>query len=462
MKKSLLSELKRFRNSEKVSMHIPGHKSGRGLGAYFVRNAFDIDVTEVSGTDDLQNPSGILCDAQNRCAKVFAARKSYFLTEGSSLGLRAAVMAVCGRGGKLLVDRTCHKSVISGIILGGIEPIFINPDFDDEKGLYVGISAAAVKRMLEQNPDICGAVITSPTYYGICSDIAEIASVLHGRGKALIVDEAHGAHFAFGRDLPKSAISLGADISVQSAHKTLPALGQCSVLHISKNSTVDVSRLEKTLALMRTTSPSYLLMTSLDESVRIMHKSGGYKLSRLIREIDRLKAEVCEKTVISFIDSGNLFKEQDKTRIVADFSAAEISGKYAESLLITEFGIYPEMSDNRYVVFVPSVATTMREIRQLCVALCSIGGRRFKDCKAEQNAPLPDIELEYIPFKAADMPCETADVDNCIGRVSAQIISVCPPGAAILVPGQRISAEIADYIKQNNVAETIEVIKTNA
>lgn len=459
MKKSLLAELIGFRKKEKVSMHIPGHKSGRGLGAYFVRNAFDIDVTEVEGTDDLQNPTGILSDAQKRCAKAFGAYKSYFLTEGSSLGLRAAVIAACGRGGKLLIDRTCHKSIVSGIILGGIEPIFISPDFDKEKGLYVGVSAAAIGHMLEQNPDICGAVITSPTYYGICSDIAEIAAVLHSRGKILIVDEAHGAHFTFSRELPKSAVSLGADVCIQSAHKTLPALGQCSLLHVSQNSLININRLEKILTLLRTTSPSYLLMTSIDESVRVMNKCGGRKLSRLIREIERLKTEVSEKTVISFLDSKNFFREQDKTRIVADFSAAEISGKFAEELLINEFGIYPEMSDNRYVVFVPSVSTTKREIRQLCAALISIGGRRFKDSRAEQNTPLPDIKLEYIPCEVTDMICESVDIENCVGRVSAQVISVCPPGAAIVVPGQIISREIVDYIKNNNDIKQIDVIK---
>lgn len=459
MKKSLLAELIGFRKKEKVSMHIPGHKSGRGLGAYFVRNAFDIDVTEVEGTDDLQNPTGILSDAQKRCAKAFGAYKSYFLTEGSSLGLRAAVIAACGRGGKLLIDRTCHKSVVSGIILGGIEPIFISPDFDKEKGLYVGVSAAAIGHMLEQNPDICGAVITSPTYYGICSDIAEIAAVLHSRGKILIVDEAHGAHFAFSRELPKSAVSLGADVCIQSAHKTLPALGQCSLLHVSQNSLINTNRLEKILTLLRTTSPSYLLMTSIDESVRVMNKCGGYKILRLIREIERLKTEVSEKTVISFLDSKNLFREQDKTRIVADFSKVEISGKFAEELLINEFGIYPEMSDNRYVVFVPSVSTTKREIRQLCAALISIGGRRFKDSRAEQNTPLPDIKLEYIPCEVTDMMCEGVDIKNCVGRVSAQVISVCPPGAAIVVPGQIISREIVDYIKNNNDIKQIDVIK---
>lgn len=459
MKKSLLFELKKFRKKENISMHIPGHKGGRGLGAYFIRNAFDIDVTEVCGTDDLQNPTGILKDAQVRCAKAFGAYKSYFLTEGSSLGLRTAVMASFERGSKILVDRTCHKSVIAGIILGGLKPVFVNPAYDRQKGLYVGVSAADVKLMLKKNPECKGMALTSPTYYGICSDIAEIAAALHAESKLLIVDEAHGAHFNFGRELPKSALSLGADICVQSAHKTLPALGQCSILHIAKNSLADVERIEKTLSVLRTTSPSYMLMTSLDESVRIMRKSGSYKLARLVRAIESLKAEVCEKTVITFVDSDTLPCETDKTRIVADFSNVEISGKYAEELLINEFGIYPELSDNRYVVFVPSIATTNREINRLCDALCSIGSRRFKEMSAMQNKPLPSIEMNMRPCDAFDMPHETVETENAVGRTSAQLLSVCPPGAALLVPGQAIGEEAADYIKNSGAADKIDVIK---
>lgn len=459
MRNSLLSALKKFRKNEKVSMHIPGHKGGRGLGAYFVRNAFSIDLTELKGTDDLQSPSGILNDAQKRCERAFGAGKSYILTEGSSLGLRAAVIGCAGYGKKLLVDRTCHKSVVSGLVLGGIEPVFINPGFDREKGLYLGISAAGVKLALEKNPDICGAVITSPTYYGVCSDIAGIAAVLHSENKFLIVDEAHGAHFAFGKELPDTALSLGADVCVQSAHKTLPALGQCSFLHIADGAYCDIGRLEKCLRMLQTTSPSYLLMASLDEAVGYMKTRGAARLKSLIKSIDELKAEVCEKTVLQFADSKSLGREQDKTRIVVDFSAAEISGRFAESILIEEFGIYPEMSDERYVVCIPTVASSKKDIRRLCDALCSIGGRRFKERSLGQNMPLPDIEMECLPQEAAFAKTERLAADECEGRICAQISAVCPPGAAILVPGERISREVLEYIRINGTVDKIEVVK---
>lgn len=460
MSKSLLKELKKFAKKDKISMHIPGHKGGRGLGAYFKKSAFSIDLTEALGTDNLQDPSGILKTAQETCAKIFGAGESFFLTGGSSLGLRTSILGCAKRGERLIVDRTCHKSVISAIALGGIEPVFVYPEFDEKSGLYLGVSAAAVARAIEENPDACGAVITSPTYYGVCSDIAGIANILHKNNKFLIVDEAHGAHFVFNKkNLPISALALGADVCVQSAHKTLPALGQCAFLHVGAEAKIDKRRLVRTLRAIQTTSPSYLLMASLDESVRYMNTAGRIRLGRLIKEIEALKKEVLSKTDLVFADTDTLKRPQDATRIVVDFSPIDLSGKYAETLLTEEFGIYSEMSDERYVVLIPSVSNTKREIRRLCSALCSIGLRRFKDKSAGENLALPNIELSCSPYVAIDAPFEAVCLKDAPGRVSAGVVSACPPGAAVLVPGQRIDKEALNFIEKNDVADKIEVMK---
>lgn len=459
MSKSLLKELISFVKNEKISMHIPGHKSGRGLSACFEKYALKLDVTELSGTDNLQNPKGVLKNAQDNCAKVFGSERTYFLTSGSSLGLRAAVLGCASRGAKLIVDRTCHKSVIAAVSLGGVTPVFVYPDFDREKGLYLGVSVKEITRAIIENPDVCGAIITSPTYYGICSDIAEISKILHKNNKFLIVDEAHGAHFAFNKKLlPISALTLGADICVQSAHKTLPALGQCSFMHVGVNAKIDIRRLERTLRLIQTTSPSYMLMTALDEAVRYMNTKGRFRLSFLIREIEDLKTEVTQKTDLIFADIKTVGRVQDATRIVVDFSPIGISGQDAEAILIDEFGIYAEMSDAKYVVLIPSVATRKREIRQLCDALCSIGSRRFKDGKVSNNIPLPEIEMITSPAEAISKPYECVDNESAVGRISASVLSACPPGAAVLIPGQRIGTAEVEYIKKNNIADEIEVI----
>lgn len=454
---SLFKELKKFSKTEKISMHIPGHKGGRGLGVSFFKNASAIDVTELLGTDNLQNPTGILKDSQEFCAKAFGADFTCFLTGGSSLGLRAAILGSAKRGDKLLVDRTCHRAVISAITLGGIEPIFISPDFDDKRGLYVGISADKVNYYLSKHPDICGAIITSPTYYGICSDIQKVADICHRFGKFLIVDEAHGAHFAFSKKLPATALSQGADICIQSAHKTLPALGQASFLHL-KSGIIDKNRLMRTLLMIQSTSPSYLLMASLDKSARYMNGAGRLKLSRLIASIEELKKTVGEKTVLRFIDSDPLSADCDLTRLVVDFSPCEISGCFAEKLLIDEFNIYPEMSDSRYVVLIPTAVNTKAEMRQLANALISIGTRRIKGDLSATPTPLPDIELAYSPYASNDMPFESVPLSLAKGRISAGILSACPPGCAVLVPGQRITENDINYITSRNIAEYVDVI----
>lgn len=459
MSKSLLQELISFRKKEKISMHIPGHKSGRGLSAYFRKNAFSIDLTELSGTDNLQNPDGILKLAQENCAKIFGAKETHFLTGGSSLGLRAMILGCVQRGGKLLVDRCCHKSVISAIAIGGARPVFLEPDFDDDLGLYLGVSAEEVKSKLEDHPDVCGAIITSPNYYGICSEVSAIADLLHKNNKFLIVDEAHGAHFAFDKaDLPQTALSLGADLCVQSAHKTLPALGQCSLLHIGKNALVNKDRLIRTIRFIQTTSPSYMLMTSLDEAAGYMDKDGRKRIIKLVQEIAKLKIKVAEKTRLKFVDINILDRPQDETRIVVDFSPLGISGIEAERMLAEEFGIFAEMSDNGYVVFIPSVATTKNELKKLTKSLCKIGKRKFEGNVVEKNMRLPEVDIRIAPCDAIDKPFEVVDVKDSLGRISAGIVSACPPGAAVIVPGQYIDKDAIDFINKNKVTDRVEVI----
>lgn len=455
---SLFKDLKRFTKKEKISMHIPGHKGGRGIGASFAKNAFKLDLTEVDGTDNLQNPTGILKSAQDNCAKIFGAAKTYFLTGGSSLGLRASILGCLKRGDKLIVDRLCHKAVISAVTLGGVEPIFITPEFDSQSGLYTGISAERLDCVLAENPDAKGVIITSPNYYGICSDIGAIAKILHRLGKFLIVDEAHGAHFTFCKELPETALSQGADICIQSAHKTLTSLGQSSFLHV-RGDIVNRTRLERTLRMIQSTSPSYLLMASLDETARYMNRQGRIKLWSLVYKIRDLKTEVTEKTVLKFADSTSLGRVCDDTRIVVDFSPLEVSGYFAQSFLIDNYGIYPELADDRYVVFIPTVSNTAGEIKRLRDALFDIGGRRFAGQKASNNIPLPNIRLAYPPYMANDMETETVATDKSVGRVSGTVVSACPPGCAVLVAGQYIDQDAAEYIIKNKVADLIEVIK---
>ncbi len=454
---TLLESIKAFNKKDRVSFHIPGHKGGKGLNRDFKENAFRLDVTEFNETDDLQAPNGILKEAQSRAASVFGAEESFYLTNGSSIGLQGAILASCKRGDKLLVDRSCHKSVIAAITLNGIIPIFMMSSFNQKMGLYEGFSSQQIKEAMEKEPDIKGAIITCPTYYGICSDISGISSLLHKENKFLIVDEAHGAHFSFSEAFPKSAMVQGADICIQSAHKTLPVLGQSSLLHISKNSLIDKKTVKRCLNMIQTTSPSYLLMTSIDQGIISMEKSKK-KITRLVKRVLELKANIRHLGVLDFADSRTLNKPQDIFRISVDFRRCAIDGLKATEILKERMGIYPEMSDFSYVVFVVTSSNTLEDLNKLEKAL-KYFSKDKKEILEEKILLIPQIHLEYLPYEAWNMEYEEIDADDIEGRVSADIVSVCPPGAAILIPGQRITCEDAEYLKKMGNRDKIRVLK---
>ncbi len=452
---SLYYALKQFRQKDRISFHIPGHKGGRGLNPEWVRDAFSLDVTEFSETDDLQDPTGILQEAQDRAAAIFGAGASFFLTNGSSLGLEAAIMSVCRPGEKLLVDRTCHKAVASALVLSGCIPVFLAPEFDKDRGLYTGISPEKVKETLEREPDILGMVLTSPTYYGICSPIREIAEILHEKGKFLMVDEAHGAHFRFHPAMPMSALSQGADLVIQSAHKTLPALGQSSLLHLGREALVSKEQVASSLRLLMTTSPSYLLMSAMDEAVSTMEQDGQALLEILYKEIEFLKETIREQGILDFVDEKTLSISQDPLRLVIDFRRSGLSGIAAAELLKEVYGIYPEMADPCHLVLIVTVANTVEELEILRHALLEIatpgtGG------KVLPSIPMPEMALS--PREAWMAEKTQVPYDEALGRVSADTVAVCPPGSAVLIPGQYIDEKTLAYWKEMDMPDSITVV----
>lgn len=452
---SLYDALKQFRKKGRISFHIPGHKGGKGLNPDWVRDAFSLDVTEFAETDDLQNPNGILRDAQEQVACIYGAEASFFLTNGSSSGLEAAVLSVCGPGEKLLVDRTCHKAVASALVLAGAVPVFVEPEFSKDMGLYMGISPQKVERMLEKEPEVRGMILTSPTYYGICSPIKEIAEILHQAGKFLIVDEAHGAHLNFHPALPESALACGADLVVQSAHKTLPALGQSSLLHIGRGSLIDKEKVASSLRLLMTTSPSYLLMSAMDQAVSQMEQDGQALLEILLREMDGLKKAIRDQGILDFADEETLSVPQDKLRLTVDFGRCGIFGTDGAELLKKVYGIYPEMADNRYVVLIVTVANTVEELRILRHALMEIATPGRSGTGIE---PLPVPQMAMNPRDAWMAEREQIPLLDALGRISADTVAVCPPGAAILVPGQYMDAATLECLQKTDAPETIAVV----
>lgn len=440
MKASLYKKLRQFGRNEKVSFHIPGHKGGVGFSARFKRNAFKIDVTELDETDDLMHPHGILADALQNAAEVFGADRTFYLTNGTSSGIEAAIMGCAKRGDTILLDRTCHRSVIAAVVLGGLNPVFVYPEFDKELGFYRGIKAETIIDAIENHPESVGAVITSPNYYGMCAEVLGIARALHVADKFLIVDEAHGAHFKFSDNLPKTALESEADVSVQSAHKTLPVLGQCSLLHVRGN-LVDSLEIERYLHLIQTTSPSYLLMTSIDEGISGMSLEGSKNLDMLILRLAELRQRVNSFGRIVCLNEAN----QDVTRLVVDFSSMGFGGEAALKLLNREYGIYPEFADEKNVVFIVTAANSVSDIQKLESALMEISQTEYDAQEIKNAICLPRIEICFTPQTAFCSDGEAIEIERAEGRVCADIVSACPPGSAIIVPGQMIDAHAIEY-----------------
>ena len=348
----LYERLTAYGNSNVYPLHMPGHK--RKGEKFSFGNPFAIDITEIDGFDNLHHPTGILKEAMEAAAAVYGAEKSYFLVNGSSCGILAAISACVSFGGKLLVARNCHKSVYHGIILRRITPVYLCPDMVSGWGMSSGISPEMVEAALLKNPDVEAVLITSPTYEGIISDVKGICEISHKYGIPVIVDAAHGAHFSFW-DICESAVFCGADLVVESLHKTLPSLTQTAVLH--KNSIwVDEMCLEWYLQVYQTSSPSYVLMASMDSCIDYaVSKQGKEDMESYVRELQDFRKEagaLSHMGLLSGSEAGGFSYDISKLVI----QAAGWGGKELYEKLRQDYQIQPEMHTENYVVLMTSMA----------------------------------------------------------------------------------------------------------
>ena len=460
-KKSLQDELLKFIKKDRVRAHMPGHNGGAGLSSGFKRNAFKLDVTEFDETDNLQNPNGIILKSEERAAKAFGAKKSFFLVNGSTVGIEAAVLTAVRNGDKLIVDRTCHKAVISGMILAGAEPIFIEPEYIERFGIYGAMSPITVMDALRNNPDAVGVVLTSPNYYGICSDIKRLAKNIHSSDKFLIVDEAHGAHFAFSDELPKPALESGADLVIHSAHKTLPALGQTALIHVGNTELVDVLRLRRNINLLQTSSPSYILLASIDEAVSKMSNEYGKQLNRVIETVTAIKSKIGVLDKVSCMTRGNLDNDYDITKLAVDFSKLGITGYGAAELLKKDYGIYPEMADERNVLLYITASTTKKDLELIDRAITDISKSEYRPQVIKKPKPMPHTRFEMPMKEAFFSDSVMISAESAIGKIYAEIVNSCPPCCPIVLPGQIIDNSVVEYLKEYTDIEKIAVVSNS-
>ncbi len=450
----IFDRLKRHATNKAISFHMPGHKYGNIIPSEFINDLIRLDITEIPGFDNLHSPEGIILDAQNLAAKAFNADKTFFLVNGSTCGIHAMIYTVCNRGDKLIVGRDCHKSVISGMSLAGVDPIFVNPEYNELFGISTDILPSKIEEVLIREHDVKGVFITCPSYYGICSDIKSIAQIAHRYNKVLLVDEAHGAHLKFSKRLPKCALDSGADLCVQSAHKTLPAFTQTSYLHI-KSRHIDEEKLKYFLSVLQSSSPSYILMASLDIARHIMQSRGQKLLNALIDNVNMFKTSLSKSYKIfdsSYLKSGDF----DATRLTINSKDIGISGYDLENLLRLKYNIQTEMADFNNIVCLTSVANSANDFNLLLNSLNSIADQRKRQMIIPRRYDKINILLNCMKtpesvYKMSDAMNKRnifIRIDQAHGRVSKGLLVPYPPGIPLVCPGELLSEDVICYIKE--------------
>ncbi|MEW9123686.1 MAG: aminotransferase class I/II-fold pyridoxal phosphate-dependent enzyme [Thermotaleaceae bacterium] len=451
-----LKNLWKHTKENRISFHVPGHKNGRILERYvdndFLQRLPAFDQTEIYGLDNLHAPEGIIEESQKKAAAFFGADESFFLVDGSSCGILSAIMAATQPGDQILIPRDCHKSVISGVILGDLHPIYIKPHVDTTFHVPAGIEPETIQKFLMDYPRIKAVLLTYPNYYGICSDIEEIIKIAHQHDKIVIIDEAHGAHLNLSNRLPISALSGGADIVIQSTHKTLPAFTQASMLHVQSNR-VDRQRLKFMLSMHQSSSPSYLLMTSLDIARTIAQREGKHLMEDLLDHIENFHKKLIEESNIQILTEVSVgingVQDIDKTKMLMDGSNIGIRGAALEEFLRTGFNIQMELTNLTNVLAVTSIGNEEKDFQLLLQGLRKIEKEKGTPCrrifKPLYTYEIPKMHLR--PREAVYQKKKEVVFLQSSGKISGEYIIPYPPGIPILCPGEEITKEMIEYVK---------------
>ncbi|MGA2193265.1 MAG: aminotransferase class I/II-fold pyridoxal phosphate-dependent enzyme [Nitrospirota bacterium] len=444
--------------SRKVSFHTPGHKSGKGIATRFVKyvgpNIFSIDLTTLDEVDSLQRPKGVIKEAQELAAAAYGADRSFFLVNGTTGGNHAMVMTACNPGTGILMARNCHKSVLAAAILAGATPHFIYPKADSELMMTMNVSFEAVKQAVEVHPWIKVLFITSPNYYGICADIEKIIPFAQEKGMTVLVDEAHGPHLGFHPELPKSAMSCGADMCVQSTHKIIGGMTQASMMH-ARVGRVDVSTLAGVLKVVQTTSPSYILMASLDLA-RMQMATEGIKLLGKALELARWARNSINSVPGLFCLGKDAVMERgmgdlDETKLAVNVSGIGMTGYEVSHMLNVEYDIQVEMADPFHVLVIVSLGDRREDVESLARALEKIAtGRMGTPPPVSWENSLPGFTNPQglTPREAFFAAHVLLPPDKSAGKLSSEIVTVYPPGIPLLVPGEVITDEVISYLQK--------------
>ena len=454
----IVDALQEWVNKSHAPFYTPGHKRGIGMNLLLTERwgkaVFGWDLPELPGLDNLQAPTGIIEQAQILAAEVFGAQQTWFLVNGSTTGVMAAILAVCGEGEKIILPRNIHSSAIAGMIHAGAVPIFINPEYDRQLDIAHSITPDSVKSALEQHPDARAVMVVYPTYHGACGDLAAIAEIVHSYQIPLLVDEAHGAHFGFHSYLPPAALTVGADLTVQSTHKLLGSLTQSAMLHIN-SSLIDADSISRSLRLLQSTSPSYLLLASLDAARQQMALQGEKLMTKTIELARIARAEIDRIPGLSVVElDPNIpgCKYLDPTRLTVTITGLNLTGFTADEILTSEFGIVAELPSMRHLTFIISLGNRRMDIDRLIWGLTQLATRSAEIIPLKLGSiDLQDqvfTKMAITPRQATYFPQVSVVTNQAIGRICAESICPYPPGIPTLIPGEIITAEALIYLQK--------------
>lgn len=441
-------KLESYGKSNIYPFHMPGHKRAD----LDFPNPYQIDITEIDGFDNLHHAEGVLKEAEERAAKVFGAKKTFYLINGSTCGLLAAISAAAKKGSSVLMARNCHKAVYHAAYLRELSVNYVYPKIT-KAGIQGAIAPEDIERELLEHKETVAVILTSPTYDGVVSDIQKIAQIAHAHDVPLIVDEAHGAHFGFSDGFPVSAKALGADIVIQSLHKTLPSFTQTALLHL-QSERIQEAEVKKFLDIYETSSPSYIFMAGMEKCVRILTEereelfsryetllTNFYKKTEQLEKIQILRKKDFEKTEAFDFDS---------SKIIISVKDTNMTGQELSDILLKKYGLQMEMASGFYVTAMTSVMDRKEGFDRLYQALDEIDKTLEKRPSNTQDfvaRVYTKNEKKQEIAEAVDAPLVPVSLDEAAGKVAGDYIYLYPPGIPILVPGEVITEDIVENVK---------------
>lgn len=486
--KSFFEMLENYGKSGTYPYHMPGHK--RRLNGYLPEELVKADITEIEGFDNLHDARGILRELQEQASKLYGSDESFYLVGGSTCGILAAISACVPKGGHILMARNCHKSAYHAAYLRELQVHYLEPDIMEDFGIPDGIRVGQVREALDRYPEVAAVLLVSPTYEGRISEISQIVKLVHERGKILIVDEAHGAHLGLAEGFSDNSVTQGADVVIHSVHKTLPAMTQTALLHV-KGNRVDRALLKRFLQIYQSSSPSYVLMASIDNAMRVVKEQGEGLFTDLAARYDAMVAKLRACKQLRFLTPER--NKQDVGKLVISTAKTGITGKELSQILLERYKLQLEMACGNYALAMFTIGDSEEGYERLTKAIleldkeldektnCNEKVREHEEAwdngkawseeareneDAENTMEVGDeyeirdkektsndynpgkLKVVYPLSKAWDMEKNWVQLDCAAGKVAGEFVTLYPPGIPMLVPGEEITLEHVNIIRQ--------------